>query len=261
MVLSEKLVDETETRLARSKFRKYLTEVEAEQYVDALCLIGTWVDDRPENEVPNACSDPDDNYLVALYQDSNAHYLVSGDKAVLAIDYANVHVRSVLQVLGDLTFEHVWGPELASGHSAEFIRDVAAEGNAGILSVYSSFLQIIDSPAAEEWLPYVVVPGTEQAFVSDMAQLRTMLADRGMTTRPDFGSPEIAYLKLPPDPGVSVWATGPMNLPNGTIFATMQRCPDAPEIEGTAFDGWRVFAIGQPVPVERVPPRPSNGST
>ncbi len=260
MVISEKLIDETETRLARNKFRKYLSEDEAQQWVDALCIIGHWVDDRPENEIPSVCADPDDNYLVALYQDSEAHFLVSGDKAVLAIDYPRVHVRSVNDVFNDIAFEHDWGPGLVRGAEGEAFRDVAAEGNQGIFSAYSTFINVIDSPDAENLLPMIVVPETVSAFVSSIVELRAMLSDRGLASRPEFASPEVAYLKLPPNPGDNVWAMDPMYLPADTIFATMVRCSDIPPIDGTDFDGWRVFGIGQPVPIQQIPPRPETAS-
>ena len=47
-----------------------------------MALLADWVDDRPANDLPQACEDPDDNYLIALCQDADTGILVSGDGAV-----------------------------------------------------------------------------------------------------------------------------------------------------------------------------------
>ncbi len=71
-------------------------------------------------------------------------------------------------------------------------------------------------------------------------------------------SPEVAYLKLPPDPGVHLIAPAKTPLPADTLYCTLQRCPDlptTPELEGA--DYWRLFSIGpEPCPLDEIPPRP-----
>ncbi len=93
IALSPKLHDELETRLTtRERFRKYLTVEHAELYADAIALLAQWYEDRPDNELPQICRDPDDNFVVALYQDTDAVMLVSNDRDILDLKYPNVIV-------------------------------------------------------------------------------------------------------------------------------------------------------------------------
>jgi hypothetical protein len=82
-----------------------------------------------------------------------------------------------------------------------------------------------------------------------------MSARRGLTNRPWYASPEVAYLKLPPDPVEGLRVTSDVPLPEDTIFATLLRCPDLPDPPDMSFDHWRVFAIGATVRPEDIPPR------
>ena len=197
--------------------------------------------------------------MVALFQDSAATMLVSGDKAVLRIDYPGLDVRKPAAAMAALDFVHEWGDGYMEGSSERSFAQIEAEGNRGIIAAYSSFAAVIQEPNAYDLLPLVVVPEAVDAFREALPWMRDQLGDRGIATRPHYASPDIAYIKLPPDPGVSLRAVGEVALPADTIFATMQRCPDLPDIRGAEVDHWRVFGIGATVEPERIRPRPTSG--
>jgi putative PIN family toxin of toxin-antitoxin system len=252
----ETLIDEVTDVLAREHLQRYISPEAARDYVDAITLLANWVDDRPETEIPQVCADPDDNYLIALYQDADASMLVSGDKGVLAVEYPSVYIYRPVDALEAIAYQHEWGEDILPGQLAEAIRAATAEGSMALINVYSAFHAIVEEDAADvhELLQFVTVPGTLPNFVAGIDEIRAMLVDRGLGTRPWFASPEVAYLKLPPDPGVHIRATSPAPLPDETIFATLVRCPDHQDPPGAQFDHWRVFEIGTPVQPEDIGP-------
>ena len=252
LVVSNHLLDELETRLARDKFRKYFTVDQAQALVDAVTLVGTFVDDRPDDALPQVCTDPDDNFLAALAYDSDANMLVSGDKAVRNIKYANVSVYNAADALDSLGFVHEWGDGFLKGSIEDAERQIDVEGNRKIIEAYRAFRQVIDEDDAAALLPFIVVPGTVKHFIKGLDAIRVMLANRGMGTRPIYASPDVAYIKLPPDPGVLIRATKGFVLPDDTILVTMQRCPTVPDAVGCDFDHWRVFGVGGSVEPERI---------
>ncbi|CAM3966111.1 putative toxin-antitoxin system toxin component, PIN family [Tsukamurella strandjordii] len=256
LVVSPHLLDELESVLTRDKFRRWLSVDDVRDFVDALTLLAEMVDDRPENETPHVCTDPDDNFLVALFQDAQAAILVSGDKAVLAIEYPGLDVRTPIDALAALDFHHEWGEDFLEGTQEKSFAQIETEGNRGIFAAYSSFVTVIEQPNALELLPFVVVPETLEAFCRDLAWLRENVLTRGVATRPHYASPEVAYIKLPPDSGVVLRSTGEIALPEDTIFATMQLCPDLPALPGFDANHWRVFGIGNTVSPEQIEPRP-----
>lgn len=256
LVMSARLCQELETRLEREKFRRWLTLEDAQEFVDALILLADWFPDRPLAEVPLVCDDPDDNFLVALFQEPEATLLVSGDKAVLRISYPDVDVRLPADALKALRSSHKWGEGFLEGSVERSIAQADAEGNRGILSCYTTFAAAVCEPDVHDLLPHLVVPETLAEFFKGLSWIKAQIEGRGMATRPIYASPEVAYIKLPPDPGVNLRAIADVQLPEDTIFATMQRCPDLKDHPRTGFDNWRVFGIGAPVKAEHIPPRP-----
>ena len=83
LVVSPLLLKELEVVLLRKKFRRYATAEEVEDYLAFLSRLATIVAD-PDEPAPLACSDPDDNYLLALAYSQKA-VLVSGDSDLLEI--------------------------------------------------------------------------------------------------------------------------------------------------------------------------------
>lgn len=82
VVVSPKLLGELSTVLRRSKFRRYVTEDEAEQYVDVLRRLAIILEDPEEVEAVSA--DPKDDYLMALAGGAGA-IVVSGDSHLTEI--------------------------------------------------------------------------------------------------------------------------------------------------------------------------------
>lgn len=77
LVVSDKLLAELKRVLLRPKFRKYLSEAEAIEYVDLFHRLATAVPDPPE--VRGLTPDPGDDYLVNLARAAKINLLVSGD--------------------------------------------------------------------------------------------------------------------------------------------------------------------------------------
>jgi putative PIN family toxin of toxin-antitoxin system len=77
LVVSYDLLYELEVVLLREKFRRYLSEGEALEYILWLRESATLAH---EGDVVRPVSpDPDDDYLIALARSSSVDYLVSGD--------------------------------------------------------------------------------------------------------------------------------------------------------------------------------------
>ncbi len=67
----------------RQRFRRYLTEDEALQYILWLHEGATLAD---REEIHPISRDPDDDYLLALAENSDSDYLVSGDGDLLDLE-------------------------------------------------------------------------------------------------------------------------------------------------------------------------------
>ena len=97
LVVSERLLAEVETVLARPKFRGYSTLDQARRYVESLRREGWLVDDPLE---PEALSeDPGDDYLIALALAAEANVLVSGDKHLTGLTLESLPVLSPREFL------------------------------------------------------------------------------------------------------------------------------------------------------------------
>lgn len=264
LMMCDALYDELQELLGREKFRRWLTLDEADDYIAAIALLAEWIPDRPPAEIPLVCDDPDDNVLVSLCQDAETNVLVSGDKAVLRIVYPNVEPRTPAQAVELLAFRHKWGDGFIPGNPEAAKLQMEAEGSSALLNVYMAFRSIFVEGAdyepdlVEYVLSTVTVPSAVQAFLDRFDEVNQLLVDRGLGTRPSFASPEVAYLKLPPNPEIHVVSLGTTPLPDETVYCTLQRCPDLPnipELEGADF--WRVFGISaEPWPLDQIPPRP-----
>jgi putative PIN family toxin of toxin-antitoxin system len=83
LIVSPQLLGELETVLRRKKFRRYVDHNGVTAYLDLLRRDAELVAD-PETPPPIRCTDPDDDYLVALAHSQNAA-LVSGDSDLLEL--------------------------------------------------------------------------------------------------------------------------------------------------------------------------------
>lgn len=103
LVLSPKLIEETERVLQRPKFRDYVSLEEVRDYLAFLVRWGELVPDPPES--PGLCPDPGDDHLVALARASRARVLVSGDRHLLGLSHPEPPVltpRAFLELLESL---------------------------------------------------------------------------------------------------------------------------------------------------------------
>ena len=83
LVVSEKLLDELKRVLLRPKFRRYLSEAEAIEYVELFHRSATAMPDPPE--VHGLTPDPGDDYLVSLARAARVNLLVSGDPHLIGL--------------------------------------------------------------------------------------------------------------------------------------------------------------------------------
>jgi putative PIN family toxin of toxin-antitoxin system len=83
LVVSPQLLDELEAVLRREKFRRYVDLDGVTAYLDLLRRDAQLAAD-PKTPPPIRCTDPDDDYLIALAHSQNAA-LVSGDSDLLGL--------------------------------------------------------------------------------------------------------------------------------------------------------------------------------
>jgi putative PIN family toxin of toxin-antitoxin system len=97
VVVSPALLDEAREVLARPKFRRWISNALATEFVDGLAQDALIVDDPPA--LPGVSPDRDDDYLVALARAAGADYLVSGDRHLLDLTDPEPPVLSPRQFL------------------------------------------------------------------------------------------------------------------------------------------------------------------
>jgi hypothetical protein len=197
------------------------------------------------------CRDPDDDYLVSLMRPAAAHLLVSGDRALQDLELPGVEVRSPRDALEAITYSHPWGDALIPGTAEAAWRQAEAEGNADVLRTAAVFLTVLEGAGASDVLPVVTTPESLPAWREGLCAVRELLAGRGMAGRVEYPSVDVAYVKLPPDPGEHVMATAEVLLPEETVMLTLQRRPDLPD--ELSLGGWRVHGAGAPVLPEQMP--------
>ena len=81
-ILSEQLLQEIVLVTQRPKLQKYFPQSKVSELIDFLKIIGLSIDIRSEISLGR---DEKDNYLLALAKDSQADFLVTGDKDLLVL--------------------------------------------------------------------------------------------------------------------------------------------------------------------------------
>lgn len=81
-ILSEQLLQEIALVTQRPKLQKYFPQSKVNELIDFLKIIGLSIDIRSEVSL---CRDEKDNYLLALAKDSQADFLITGDKDLLVL--------------------------------------------------------------------------------------------------------------------------------------------------------------------------------
>ncbi len=251
LVLSPLLLGELREVLARDKLRRWISREDADAFLQVLDLLGETVEDPPEETWSRVCRDPDDDYLIALAEAAEATLLVSGDRDLLAMDRQGLDVRSPRDAVDAFRYRHPWGPALVPSNAEAAWRQAASEGHQQVLQTAAAFLAALHEPDVQKLLPQLVTPESLSAWQSDLASARHLARDRGMATRAEYPSWDVAYVKLPTDPGQTLKATGHVLL-HEAIILTMQRRPELPDAVG--LGGWRVHGIGDYVRPEEMPP-------
>ncbi len=82
LIFSEESLQEFIAVASRPKFRKYFSE---EDIKELLGLFDYYGELEEVHSVVEVCRDPKDNFLLALAKDSQADYLITGDKDLLEI--------------------------------------------------------------------------------------------------------------------------------------------------------------------------------
>lgn len=106
LLISPLLLEELRDVLAREKFRRWLPVEDAATFVDAILLLAEQVEDSPEVTWARVCRDPDDDYLVALAEATEATLLVSGDRDLLAVRRPGLDVRSPRGAIDAIRYAH-----------------------------------------------------------------------------------------------------------------------------------------------------------
>jgi len=101
LVVSPLLLGELEEVLSRPKFARWASAGHAQAYIGALRA-------RSEHRSDPATSfkavrDPDDDYLVALYQDAKADFMVSLDRDLLDAKLPGISILDPASFVGRLT--------------------------------------------------------------------------------------------------------------------------------------------------------------
>jgi len=96
LVVSPLVLAELREVLARDKFRRYVTDAEADAYVE-LVRAEAVVRVDPEPSPTPIGTDPDDEFLIDLARDARADALVTGDSRLLEL-------RTVISVMGPAEF-------------------------------------------------------------------------------------------------------------------------------------------------------------
>ncbi|CAN1563823.1 COG1569 Predicted nucleic acid-binding protein, contains PIN domain [Spirosomataceae bacterium] len=80
LVFIKELLDEFLDVVKRPKFRRFFTNEDIEDILETIEEFAIFV---PVNSRTDICRDPKDNFLLSLAKDSNAQYLLTGDKDLL----------------------------------------------------------------------------------------------------------------------------------------------------------------------------------
>ena len=82
IILSEQILTEIRTVTSRPTFIQYFGSIEVDKLINFLKYVGKMVDIKTEIK---KCRDPKDDFLLSLAIDSQADFLITGDKDLLDI--------------------------------------------------------------------------------------------------------------------------------------------------------------------------------
>jgi hypothetical protein len=174
------------------------------------------------------------------------------------MDRPGLEVRTPRDAVEAINYRHPWGDAFIPGETEQAWRQAEAEGHHQVLMTVSVLLLILAEPNAAELLPAVVTPESLPAWLAKLSEVRELAQDRSMAMRADYPAPDVAHVKLPPDSGDTLRATGDVPL-EGAIIASLQRRLELPDLLG--LGGWRVHGIGHPVMPEEMPTPPAGNAS
>lgn len=83
LIASPTLLRELRDVLIRPRFRRWVSEAAAVEFIDGITEDTEVIDDPPP--LTGLTADPDDDYLIVLARAARADYLVSGDRHLLEV--------------------------------------------------------------------------------------------------------------------------------------------------------------------------------
>jgi putative PIN family toxin of toxin-antitoxin system len=111
LVVCPQLLDELRSVLARPRLRRFISEEDAQEFVDALALAAD-VRDNPEVIPGVVPDDPGDDYLVALARETGADYLLASDQHLVGLESPRPPVIAPGDLLAELERRRVEAHEL-----------------------------------------------------------------------------------------------------------------------------------------------------
>ena len=97
LLFSEELLEEFIEVAGRSKFRSYFPNEDVEELLSLFDELGEIIEVKTD---VNVCRDPKDNFLLALAQDGNADFLITGDEDLLVIKkFGATEILSFIQFI------------------------------------------------------------------------------------------------------------------------------------------------------------------
>lgn len=250
LLVSPLLLVELREVLRRDKLRRWVSVAQSRAFVDAVELLADTVPDPPVNTWARVCRDPDDDYLVALAEAHGASLLVSGDKDLLELHRPGLDVRSPRDAVQAVLYEHPWGPALIPAEASAAWESARVAGHGQVLDTTAAFLAVLEQSDVIELLPHVVTPESLPLWRTELAAVRGLVRGRGLASGAQYPAQNVAYVKLPPDPGDSVRATGDVLV--DAVIVTLQLRAELPDV--LRLGGWRVHEVGDYMRPENLPP-------
>ncbi|WP_414588865.1 putative toxin-antitoxin system toxin component, PIN family [Scytonema sp. PCC 10023] len=79
---SEETYQELKIRISKPKFDKYISDADRQDFLDVVKKYSQFIEIKSQI---NTCRDADDNKFLELAKDSNAEFLITGDKDLLSL--------------------------------------------------------------------------------------------------------------------------------------------------------------------------------
>ncbi len=108
LVVCPELLREVRSVLGRPRLRRYISEVEATEYVDLLAAAAD-VREDPLLVEPVVLADPRDDYLFALAREAGVDFVVSGDKHLTSLQASRPPVVTPAQLVAELERRRLQG--------------------------------------------------------------------------------------------------------------------------------------------------------